>query len=73
MGTTFRERMALVPPTPAFSPFVVHLYGGTSVKTSAGLFNLYSFSLALGNAWRTISKHRVSNCDRKTAINAKKK
>ena len=25
--------MALVPVTPAFSPFVVHLYGGTSDQT----------------------------------------
>jgi hypothetical protein len=32
MGTAFQERMALVPVTPAFSPFVVHLYGGTSAE-----------------------------------------
>lgn len=36
MGTAFGKRMALVPVTQPFSPFVVHLYGGTSDQNRFG-------------------------------------
>jgi transposase len=46
MGTAFGGRMALVTVSQAFSPCVVHLYGGTSAKVNVEWFNLALESFA---------------------------
>ncbi len=61
MGTAFRERMALVPLTPAFSPFVVHLYGGTSgteIAKAVGLKSAQALHHFLGKSPWSVTQLR---------------
>ena len=60
MGTVYGKRMALVPATQAFSPFVVHLYGGTSVQKSTIIYQNVKSILGINSYFKWVESSLVS-------------
>ncbi|GAB4193054.1 MAG: hypothetical protein Fur006_37900 [Coleofasciculaceae cyanobacterium] len=59
MGTAGGKRMALVPVTPAFSPFVVHLYGGTSALGARPGTVRKEISIKLPHRTHAVKRHSI--------------